>query len=102
MGEQVAFSCQQTSGTAGWTVEYQPDGMMLSGTVVSGNVGSDLSLGSGIEIHTLSVSSNGILISELRVTATRELNNVAVVCHGAAGTFRSTIQIATIGELEIV
>ena len=96
------FSCQQTSGIASWTVEYQPDGMMLFGTVRSRNVGSVLHLGSGFEVHTLSVSSNGILLSELHVTATRELDNVAVVCHGAAGMFTSTIQIATFGELEIL
>ena len=100
MGKQVVFSCQQGAGITMWNINW-PAGMTLSGTVLSENVGGVVNLGSGFEIHVLSVnSSNGILTSELRVKASRELNNTAVQCRGTM-TYTSTIQIVSVGEFSV-
>ena len=96
VGKQVVFSCQQDAGTTVWNINW-PAGMTLSGTALSEDVGNITNLGSGFEIHIISVSSNGVLTSELRVTAARELNNIAVTCRGTM-TYTSTIQIALVGE----
>ena len=52
----------------------------------------------GFEIHVLSSSSASSVISELRVTAVRQLNGVTVECTGPSGMSTSTIQIASVGE----
>ena len=80
-----------------WNVNW-PAGMTLSGTVLSDDVGNAIYLASGFEIHILYVSSNVVLLSELRVKASRELNNTVVQCPGTM-TYTSTIQIASVGEM---
>ena len=54
--------------------------------------------GFGFEIHVLSSSSASSVISELRVTAVRQLNGVTVECEGGGGRYMSTFQIASVGE----
>jgi hypothetical protein len=54
--------------------------------------------GFSFELHIVSNSSN-ILTTELQVTAVRELNDITVSCTGSSGTFFSTIQVASVGEL---
>ena len=105
MGNQVVFVCQQTGSTLTWTVDLPggvSNGLLLS--VTSLQVGTALNFsndpGFGFEIHILSSSSASSIITELHVTAVRQLNNVIVECIGGdrAFTFRSTIQIALVGE----
>ena len=43
--------------------------------------------GFGFEIHVLSSSSSSSVITELRVTAVRQLNGVTVECVGPSGSF---------------
>ena len=56
--------------------------------------------GFGFEVHLLSKPADGnpFYVSELRVTAARELNNVTVECDGFDGRFTSTIHIALVGK----
>ena len=101
VGKQVVFVCQQTGSTSllTWRVDL-PGGTTIERTVLSPQVGTNLTFvndGFGFETHILSSSSAGI-ISELRVTAVRQLNGATVVCRGGSGSFLSTIQIASVGE----
>ena len=96
VGKLVVFSCRQGASATVWNINW-PAGMTISGTALSEDVGNVINLGSGFEIHILSVSSNGVLASELRVTAARELDNVRVECRGTM-MYTSTIQIASVGE----
>ena len=95
VGEQVVFVCQQTGPTLTWRVDL-PGGSSIERSVLSPEVGTVVTFvndpGLGFEIHILSPSSAGI-ISELRVTAVRQLNGVTVECRGASGSFMSTIAI---------
>ena len=99
-GQEIVFTCQQPSGT-GWTVVLAP-GNLLRSIVSSSDIGTVVVFtndpGFGFEIHVLPNSSSSV-ISELRVTAVRQLNGVTVECTGNGGTFMSTIQIASVGEL---
>ena len=94
------FVCQQTGPTLTWRVDL-PGGTSFERSVLSPQAGTNLTFQSdrsfGFEIHILSSSSAGI-ISELRVTAVRQLNGVTVVCRGGSGSFMSTIQIVSVGE----
>ena len=78
---------------------------MLQATVRSSQVGSKVTIvndpGFHFEIQIVSNSSNAI-ISELQVTAVRELNGVTVECSGLSGNYMSTIEVASVGELIIV
>ena len=56
--------------------------------------------GFNFELHIVSFSS-GILTTELQVTAVRELNGIMVECDGPNGTFQSTIQVASVCELNL-
>ena len=100
MGKQVVFVCQQTGPTLTWRVVL-PGQTSIERSVLSSQVGTKLTFqsdpGFGFEIHILSSSSSGI-ISELRVTAVRQLNGVTVECRGGGGTDMSNIQIASVGE----
>ena len=49
--------------------------------------------GFGFEIHVLNSSSSSTVISELRVTAVRQLNGVTVECLANSRRFTSTIQL---------
>ena len=73
-------------------------------TAQSTQVGSVITFGVdrgfNFELHIVSFSS-GILTTELQVTAVRELDGVTVVCNGPSGIFRSTIQVASVGELNL-
>ena len=97
------FGCQQPGSTSRWTVDL-PGGIsnQLSNSASSSLAGRVLTFqndpGFGFEIHVLSSSSSSSVISELRVTAVRELNGVTVKCAGSDGTYRSTIQITSVGE----
>ena len=99
MGKQVVFVCQQTGSTLRWTVDLH-GGTIIERTVLSPQIGTNLTFvndGFGFETHILSSSSAGI-ISELRVTAVRQLNGATVECRGGSGSFMSTIQIVSVGE----
>ena len=104
VGKQVVFVCQQSGPTLTWTVDL-PGGVsngLTQSVTSSSQAGTVLTFsndpGFGFEIHILSSSSTSNVITELRVTAVRELNNVIVECIGGEGTDRSTIQIASVGE----
>ena len=54
------------------------------------------------EVHVVSRASNGshiIVITELQVSAVRELDGVTVECIGGSGILISAIQVASVGEL---
>ena len=104
MGKQVVFVCQQAGITLRWTVDL-PGGISneLVNSARSSQAGMVLTFaydpGFGFEIHVLSSSSARNVISELRVTAVRELNGATVECTGSSGNYMSTIEIsASIGE----
>ena len=97
MGKQVVFVCQQTSSTLRWTVDL-PGGVSneLVSSASSSQAGTVLIFSNdpyGFEIHVLSSSSVSSVISELRVTAVRQLNGATVECAGPSGTFSSTIDV---------
>ena len=96
------FVCQQTGSTLRWTVNLPDSEVMITQSVLSSQAGSALTFtndpGFGFEIHILSSSSASNVISELRVTAVRQLNGATVECRGNMGTYLSTIQIASVGE----
>ena len=103
VGEQVVFVCQQSGSTSRWTVDLPGEiSNELSISASSSQAGTVLIFvndpGFGFEIHILSSSSASSVISELRVTAVRQLNGATVECAGASGSFMSTIQIASVGE----
>ena len=103
MWKQVVFVCQQTGSTSRWTVDL-PGGISnrISSSPSSSLAGTVLTFaddpGFGFEIHVLSSSSASSVISELLVTAVRELNGATVECAGVSGSFMSTIQIASVGK----
>ena len=96
VGEQVVFVCQQPGLTLTWTVDLP--GGSITESASSSQAGTVLTFSDdpfGFEIHVLTSSS---IITELHVTAVRQLNGVTVECAGVSGTFISTIQIASVGE----
>ena len=95
------FVCNQTGSALRWTVDL-PGGSSIVRTVLSSEAVGTVStistdLGVEFDIYLLS-SSSASIISELRVTAVRQLNGVTVECVGLSGSFMSTIQIASVGE----
>ena len=98
VGEQVVFVCQQIGSTLRWTVDL-PGGVsnQLSTSAVSSQSGTVWTIpndpGFGFEIHILSSSSASSVITELRVTAVRELNGVTVECLGGTGLFTSIVLV---------
>ena len=101
-GQQVVFVCQQTGSTSRWTVGNLPGVLdQISLTVDSSQAGTVLTIPDessfGFEIHVLSSSLASRVISELRVTAVRQLNGVTVECAGDR-YYTSTIQIASVGK----
>ena len=101
VGKQVVFVCQEAGSSLRWTVNL-PGGSSIVNSASSAQAGTVLTFsndpGFGFEIHVLSSSSASSVISELRVTAVRQLNGVTVECVGPSGRFMSTIQIASVGE----
>ena len=97
MGQQVVFRCQQISATSRWTINLSNITISNSATFSQAGTMSNFidDPGYGFEIHILSSSSSSSVISELRVTAVRQLNGVTVECLGVSGNFISTIQIAS-------
>ena len=99
VGEQVVFVCQQSGSTLRWTVGNLPGGVSNELTITSSSsqAGMVLTLvddpGFGFEIHVLSSSSSSNVITELHVTAVRQLNGVTVGCRGPIESYMSTIQI---------
>ena len=96
------FVCQQNGATSRWTVDL-PGGVSneLSNSASSSQAGTVLTFTNdpyGFEIHVLSSSSSSSVISELHVSAARQLNGVTVECAGGSGSYMSTIQIVSIGE----
>ena len=91
------FVCQQPGFTSRWTVNLP--GVILSNSASSSLAGTVLNFlndpGFGFEIHVLSSSSTSSVISELRVTAVRQLNGVTVECLGSDGSITSTFQIVS-------
>ena len=102
-GNRVIFTCQQTSIVSRWVINL-PSGMLQT-SVRSSQVGSKVTIvndpGFHFEIHVVSNSSNSI-ISELQVTAVRQLNGVTVECDADHERYTSTIEVASVGELIIV
>ena len=105
MGKQVVFVCQQTGSTSRWTVGNLPGATgvldQISLTIDSSQAGTVLPIPDkssfGFEIHVLSSSLASRVISELRVTAVRQLNGVTVECAGDR-FYTSTLQIASVGK----
>ena len=101
-GNHVIFNCQQTSVVSRWIINLPS--RILQATVRSSQVGSKVTIvndpGFHFEIHIVSTSSNST-ISELQVTAVRQLNGVTVECSGVSGNYMSTIEVASVGELII-
>ena len=96
------FICQQPGSTSRWTVDL-PGGVSnelvnSASSSQAGRVSTFTNDPYGFEIHVLSSSSGSSVISELRVSAVRQLNGVTVECVGPSGSFMSTIQIVSIGE----
>ena len=88
------FVCQQAGSISRWGV--YPPGISLFRLVSSSQAGTVLTFVNdpfGFEIHVLSSSSNSSIITELRVTAVRQLNGTTVRCKGDNGSLISTIQI---------
>ena len=104
MGKQVMFACQQSGSILRWTVGNLPGYYSISISASSSQAGSVLAFtndpGYGFEIYVLNSSSGSSVISELHVTAVRQLNGVTVECLGVSGSYTSTIQIASVGESE--
>ena len=99
-GNQAIFTCQQIGATQ-WTVDLQPALFQSAQTTQVGSlITFGVDRGFNFELHIVSFSS-GILTTELRVTAVRELNGVTVECTGASGRRMSTIQVASVGELNL-
>ena len=96
------FVCQRTGSSLRWEVDF-PGGVSnrISSSPSSSLAGTVLTFsndpGFGFEVHILSLSSSSSIITELRVTAVRQLNGVSLRCVGPSGTLMSTIQI-TSGE----
>ena len=95
------FVCQQTGSLTRWTVNL-PGGSSndLVNSASSSLAGTVLTFSNdpyGFEIHVLSSSSSSSVISELRVTAVRQLNGVTVECEGGSGSYMSTIEISSVG-----
>ena len=96
--------CQQPGLGLRWTISNLPGGISdrLTVDISSLQAGAVLNFRNdpyGFEIHILSSSSASTsVLSELRVTAVRELNGVTVECFGLNGTFVSTIQISSACE----
>ena len=99
---RVNFTCQQ-SGSTEWDIHLQPQTLMQTAQVTQA-VGSVIRFGVdrgfNFELHIVS-SSSGNFTTQLQVTAVRELDNVTVGCRGQSGTFLSTIQVASVGELNL-
>ena len=102
-GNRVIFTCQQTNIVSRWTINL-PSGMLQT-YVRTSQVESNVTIvndpGFHFEIHIVSTSSNST-ISELQVSAVRQLNGVTVECDGADEQYMSTIEVASVGELIIV
>ena len=106
VGEEVVFVCQQNGSTSlfnlvlTWIVDL-PGGTSIERSVFAPKVGTVWTFendpGFGFEIRILSSSSAGKM-SQLHVTAARELNGVTVECLGGGGRFTSTIHVALVGE----
>ena len=102
-GNRVIFTCQQSGFATTWTINLQPplhQNVRLSPLASVGSVisfGADSGFNFEVQIES---NSSGIITTELRVTAVRELNGVRVECTGGInGTFPSTIQVASVGEV---
>ena len=102
-GNRIIFTCQQTSVVSRWAINLLSG--ILRASAQSSQVESKVTIvndpGFHFEIHIVSTNSNSI-ISELQVTAVRELNGVTVECSGLSGNYMSTIEVASVGELIIV
>ena len=99
------FTCQQAGTTSRWTVNLPMD-ILLQLSASSSQTGTVSNFindpGFGFDIHILSSSSSSSVISELRVTAVRQLNGVTVECLGSSGRFMSTIHIASASEFCLI
>ena len=89
------FICQHPGSALVWTVDLP--GGTITESVASSQAGRVLTFaddpGFGFEIHVLSSSLANSIISELRVTAVRQLNGVTVECVGPIESYMYTIQI---------
>jgi hypothetical protein len=100
-GNRVIFTCQQSGAIARWTITLPS--VTLENTAQSSQTGSltfttPADPGFNFEIHIVSFNSNS-LTTELQVPAVRELDGVTVACAGSSGSFLSSIQVASVGEL---
>ena len=95
MGQEVVFTCQQNGSLLVWTINLP--NITFNNPAISSLAGTVTSFiddpGFGFEIHVLNSSSSSTVISELRVTAVRQLNGVTVECLANSGRFTSTIQL---------
>ena len=99
-GNDIVFICQQIGSVSRWTITMP--GRTLQRSVGSSQVGAVVTFENDpihFEILVIAFNSSNIITSELQVTAIRQLNGVTVECAGLSGTFTSTIQVASVGEL---
>ena len=99
VGQEVVVACLQPTGTTiRWTINLP--NITLENSTSSPQTEAELTFvddpGFEFEIHNFFLSS--IIISELLVTAVRQLNGVTVECLGGNGNFTTTIQIVSVGK----
>ena len=92
------FTCQQASMLIRWTINLPNITLTISAfSSQAGRVSNFIDdPGFGFEIHVLPSTSSGSMISELHVTAVKQLDGVTVECLTQSERFMSTIQIASV------
>ena len=100
LGQQVQIVCQQLGGSTTWKVNLQ---RMMLRVLAPREVGGVEMFPDdpGFAFEVVTTDFNTSIVSELRVTAVRELNGVTVDCEGFSGTYMSEIQVATVGESHV-
>ena len=102
-GNRVIINCQQSGSRTSWEIDLQPTLHLATGDAPVGLViTSEVDPGFNFELHIVSRSSSSAITTELQVTAVRELDGIPVRCTGRDGILRSTIRVASIGELVII
>ena len=104
-GNRIILTCQQSGSVTSWEIDLQPTPrlQLASGdTPVGSVITSEFDPDFNFELHIVSRSSSSAITTELQVTAVRELDGVPVRCVGRSGSYGSTIEVASIGELVII
>ena len=100
LGQQVLFVCQQPGSTTTWTVNLPRMRLRVLAPREVGRV-EMFPDDPGFAFEVITMANNTSIVSELRVTAARELNGVRVDCEGFRGTYMSEIQVASVGESHV-